>query len=849
MPGVKSKVAPPASYPKSDHQCPDSNITFTLLQLPIFRCPNGREMSNIRYNYVSPQKAQVPGQVPYTSMLISLRKAFRDLTRRRLRSFLTVIGIIIGVAGIVAITSTSKNMTAAQVAAYNNNSQQDMRWWVSFAPDSLANAVEQVPNVDTAELRATYITKWNVADAWQDIRFVGIRDFSQMDVNKVDLVEGRWPRAGEVTLESSVRDVAPVAIGDDMLYRAGEGNQSYHLRVVGFAKSPTYPAAGVIGTSVGYTLNTEVRKMYGEDGDNQLLVRLKDFSPGVRANTRTDIERVFAKRNLQFGSYFERNPDDYVGKRQLDALVALMTVFSIVGLVISSFLVANTLAAVISEQMGEIGAMKAIGAQSGRVIGIYVVAGVMYGVVGTFLGLIVGVLGGYALLVYLGNLFNLTINGISVDALDIMQGILVGVGVTTLAAFLPAWRGTSLSVRKALDSYGISATYGQGWLDRLVQRMSRLPRVPAMAVRNLARRKARNIITVAAIALATAAFLAAQSTTDSVTLSINEAYDVYGSDAWVWFQQPVGQGFASTLLSIPEVQEVEAWANRSAEVGDTHVTMWGVPPDTQLYKHTLTKGEWLRDDEPDAVVLSSAFADTSKLGPGDSLELSSGGRSMWLHVVGLVNDNAQGLQSSSKGKVFVSLATVGRLTNTSGMADFFAVRLDGSDGPHVEATLAKLERKYRDLSPGMLAAYADKNASMEASKILSILLYAMTVIVATIGGIGIANTLTLNVLERRREIGIMRSLGGRNGHLVQVFLTEALMLGGGGFVLGVLLGWPLAWMLVRLMSAVLFPLDFIFPLEMAGSALLFTLLLTIVASIGPALGAARMKVSSALRYE
>jgi putative ABC transport system permease protein len=782
-------------------------------------------------------------------MLISVRKAFRDLTRRRLRSFLTVIGIIIGVAGIVAITSTSKNMTAAQAAAYNNNSQQDMRWFVSYAPDSLASAVEQVPNVDAAELRANYFTKWNIGNAWNDIRFVGIRDFSNQRVNKVDLVEGRWPLAGEVTLEVSVRDVLPVAIGDEVVYRAGEGNQSRRVRVVGFAKSPSYPSATVVGTSTGYTLNTEVRKMYGEDGDNQILVRLKDFSPGVRGNSRNDIERAFEKRNLYSGSYFERNPDDYVGKRQLDALVALMTVFSIVGLVISSFLVANTLAAVISEQMGEIGAMKAIGASSGKVVGIYVVAGVIYGIVGTVLGLIGGIVGGYALLVYLGNLFNITINSLSIDPLDIMQGVAVGVGVTTLAAFIPAWRGTSITVRKALDSYGISATYGQGWLDKLVQRMSHLPRVPAMAVRNLARRKARNLITVGAIALATAAFLAAQATTDSVTLSINNAYDVYGSDAWVWFQEPVREGFANTLRSIPEVQEVEAWASRAAEVGDVRVTLWGVPPDSRLYKHKLVQGRWLSEEEPNAVVLSSAFADSRKLRTGDSLELSAGGRSMWLRVVGMVNDNAQGLQSSSRGKVFVSLDTASRLTNTSGTADFFAVRFDNPDGPHVEATLAKLERKYRSLSPGMLAAYADKNSSLEASKILSILLYAMTIIVATIGGIGIANTLTLNVLERRREIGIMRSLGGRNGHLVQVFLTEALLLGSAGFILGLTLGWPLAWLLVRLMSAVLFPLDFIFPIEMAGSALLFTLLLTMLASIGPALGAARIKVSQALRYE
>jgi putative ABC transport system permease protein len=215
----------------------------------------------------------------------------------------------------------------------------------------------------------------------------------------------------------------------------------------------------------------------------------------------------------------------------------------------------------------------------------------------------------------------------------------------------------------------------------------------------------------------------------------------------------------------------------------------------------------------------------------------------------MVDDNAQGLQSSSRGKVFVPLDTASRLLHRSGTVDFFAVQFRQHDGPYVESALAAIEKKYRDLSPGMLAAYADKASSLEASKILTILLYAMTVIVGTIGGIGVANTLTLNVLERRREIGVMRAIGGRNSHLIQVFLTEALAMGGLGFLFGVALGYPLAYLLVWLMAQVLFPLDFVFPLGMVGSAVLFTLLLTAVASIGPALGAARMKVSQALRYE
>ena len=90
----------------------------------------------------------------------------------------------------------------------------------------------------------------------------------------------------------------------------------------------------------------------------------------------------------------------------------------------------------------------------------------------------------------------------------------------------------------------------------------------------------------------------------------------------------------------------------------------------------------------------------------------------------------------------------------------------------------------------MQSWHQNRADALNQTRILSLLLYAMVIIVAVIGGIGIANTLTLNVLERRREIGVMRAIGAGNSHLVQAFLTEALFLGGGGYLLGLALGYP-----------------------------------------------------------
>src|SRR4051794_13178188 len=182
-------------------------------------------------------------------MPITVRKALRDLRQRKLRAALTIIGIVIGVAGIVAIITTSTNLTAAQRAAYTNNSQEDLHWWVNGAGPGVVEAVRALPNVAAAERRGDYDTKWLAGGTWRDIRFLGLTDFQDQQVTRVDLGAGRWPGRGGGVLEDSVRGVAPLAIGDTLTSRSGPDNASHTLRVSGFAKSPAYPAATIIGIS------------------------------------------------------------------------------------------------------------------------------------------------------------------------------------------------------------------------------------------------------------------------------------------------------------------------------------------------------------------------------------------------------------------------------------------------------------------------------------------------------------------------------------------------------------------------------------------------------------------------
>lgn len=774
-----------------------------------------------------------------------LRKAYRDLTKRKLRSLLTVAGIVIGVAGIVAIVSTSRNLVRAQEAAYRNASQADVTYWTWNAPSTLKRALEAIPNVAQAELRTALYTKWQVSGVWRDLYLVGIQDFGQVRINKMALREGRYPGLDELLVEASVREITPLAVGQEIAVRDRFGQERY-FTVSGFAQSPAFLSSALTNFAVAYAPATQVRRMVGIAGSNQVLIKLADFRQ--KDETLQDIQRLFAKRGLQHGEPQVRDPINYLGKRELDALMWVMFLFSTLGLALSGFLVANTLSAIAAEQVSEMGVMKAIGGTRAQVLGIYLLSAALYGLVGTALGLTLGAVGGWQLLAYIGRLGNVEV-AFQIAPEGLALGVLVGLGVTLAAGFPPAWAGTAISVKEALDTYGITSTYGQGRLDRLLQRISALPPVAAMAVRNLARRKARNTVTLLVIAFATAGLLAAQSTDASVACAIEDVFATYNADAWMWFAEPVGQEFAGMIRAVPEVQEVEAWSLADARIKHRRARLWGLPADSTLYNEVMQAGRWYRPGENDAIVVSADLAADRDIHVGDVIEVEVGEEGRSFRVVGVAVDNSIFLGATIAGKVFAPVEAVGRLRRRQGLADLFALRLQSSDPGAVDEALARLERRFRRLRPATESAHSDMAAAQRPARLLSLALYVMVLLVALIGAIGVLNTLTLNVLERRREIGVMRAIGARDLNLVQAFLTEGLSLGLAGWALGLALGYPLGRLFVRLMERVLFHIEFVFAPSLLLTSFLFAVALVALASLGPALGAARLPAAEALRYE
>lgn len=790
--------------------------------------------------------------------LALFRKAYRDVTKRRVRSLLTLLGILIGVGGVVAIVSTGENLARAQQAVYANASQNDIAYWVWNAPASLPRAVQEIDNVRAAEARVDFFTrcqwKQDGAPIARDMYLHGIADFETQRVDEIYLRAGRFPQAGEALIEQSALATLGLKLGDTLTCRGNGSEPDRAFTLVGAAQTPNYPNAALLDYAMLYAPSSDVIRLLGASGANSLLIKVADLTRA--RDTARVITQLLDRRGLQHNAPTLRDPQNYLGKRELDALLAVLTIFSVVGLVTSGFLVANTLAAIVTEQVGEIGVLKALGGTRAQVLLVFLLAALVYGVVGAALGLVVGALASWQLMLYLGSLLNLPVD-FQIAPLGVALGIAVGVGVTLGAGALPAFGATRIPVKRALEAYGITPTYGAGRLDRLVQKIVALPPLAAMSARNLARRQGRALVTMLVIGVAVATSLAAQAVSATVDMAIDDLFRTYRADAWLWFGEYVGDNMRAALLTVPEIKQVEVWSLQNVWVtkesgGETaaaRARLWGIPPDTALYAPQVVAGRWLQTGEMDSAVISTDLAEALGARVGAAITLDVGAAPRDFRVVGIAIDNSVFLGAQVAGKVFVPETVVAKMQGREGWATFFAVSLARHSAAEVDAQLDAIAQKFKRYQLGSDSAAREVKGAKEQTRILTLALAAMSLLIGFIGALGVVNTIMLNVLERRREIGVLRAIGASDANVLQTFLTEGLAFGLGGWLIGLALGYPLGWLIARVMESVLFHLNYIFTAQMMLASLLFALALTTLASLIPALAAARMRVKDALRYE
>jgi putative ABC transport system permease protein len=789
------------------------------------------------------------------------RKVWRDVWENKPRTGLVVLSIAVGVFGVGAIASARVVLSRELGKAYSAMRPANVELSIEPFDDSLVEAVRHTPGVSEAEGRAALMVRLIGPDAEYMLQLKVVPDYTDMRLSQVWPVSGDWPPPPRaMLLERLTLDYIGARLGDTLVVEAPDGRQRL-MRIAGAAYDLNVPPPKLTGLTSGYITLDTLEWLSGVHKFTQLDIRVAGDPRDTQA-TRRVAARVAAKverSGLRVDSTFVRAPDTHPFDSLLNNVSLLLEILSLLALVLSGFLVINTISAVLTQQVRQIGMMKAIGARPRYIVGMYMSMVLIFALLSVALAVPLGALAAWAFTHMMAAFFNVDTIDFSIPPVVLAVQLGVGLAVPLLAALYPVLAGTRVSVRQAISNFGLGqGHFGAGLIDRASAspRLRGLPRPLLLALRNTFRRKGRLALTLLTLTVASTAFVGIFGARTSLVSTFDLALSYWQYDVAVNFSRPYRmEKIQREALAVPGVAAAESWsyamAQRVRSDGSLgrEIPVVAAPAQTALLKPTLLRGRWLLPGDDNALVINT---DVLKSEPdiqvGDEVWLKIDDRERPWRVVGVT------LTAITGPILYANQPYLALLTRDVGRSSSAQV-VTGQHDAATQAQLAKaLEAQYE--SAGMRVAstaiVADTRARLiQLLDVFTAILLIASLLLAAVGALGLAGTMSINVLERTREIGVMRAVGASDRAIGQIVMAEGILIGVMSWLAGTLLAWPLGVLLTDLTSTYLVhsPIHYAFSL---GGALLWLVIVVILAALAsflPARSASRLTVREVLAYE
>ncbi|MGW1256545.1 ABC transporter permease [Streptomyces sp. NPDC002513] len=733
------------------------------------------------------------------------------------------------------------------------------------------------------------------------------------DRSPVRLASGHAPRGpGEALLDADTARHKQVRIGDRLRVLAQPG--SFTVRVVGIATfTTTNPGAALVFLDTP----TAQTRLLGRPGTATAIS--VDAAPGLSdARLKQRIAAVLhgpsggsASYDLKTAGEQARSSTDELGAF-LDVIKYVMLGFAGIAVLVGVFLIVNTFSMLIAQRTRELGLLRALGADRRQVRRSVLTEALLLGLVSATLGLAAGI-GLAAGLIRLMSAF-----GMNLKSTEMVIGwgtpvaaYVVGVGVTFVAAYLPARRAAAVSPMAALadaevagvgrpltiravagaivGALGVAALagcvratqtapaaslLGVGVVLTLVATVIAGPllvrpvirvlgaafpalfgAVGRMSQRNALRNPRRTGATASALMVGIALVVGMSVASTSMSRSFDQQIDkTLGADFVVQNSnfQPfsneitdrvratdgaglvVRQRFAPVALRLPDGRHVETTAG-------------GYDPRLDAVAHiNYVRGDTATALAPGALAMDATFAKDHGVHVGSTLPVRfPDGRGTGLRV-GALTDQGTSDGFGTEGGLFLGLSTLQKYV--PGAQDS-ALYVNAEPGTSKDRLRARLEQTLAPYPQVQVRDQADyKKLVHDQIAVLLYLVYALLGLAIVIAVLGVVNTLALSVVERTREIGLLRAIGLARRQLRRMIRLESVVIAVFGAVLGLALG--LVWGLclhrvlaLQGMKALAIPWGTIVAV-VVGSAVV-----GVVAALLPALRASRMNVLAAIAHE
>lgn len=584
------------------------------------------------------------------------RKIIRDIRARKTRTILVAASIFVGVLGVVVLTTIGQLLTRQLEKDLNPDELAMLRIYInSDTASDLENALalerlRRFADVTDVEGQAVYQFTWQRTPddtPHKGQLFAYSEPFEEIHIEPLRLVTGQYPKAGqqEIAIEQRMATVQGLQVGDTLIING------VSWRIVGIVFQPyIYIGSGEASTSA-YAAYADARRIVGFNGYSSLYVRFKDFNAAARHSAGF---RRYITQQTPYTIIFHLLDDPakntfIIGVQRFSRVLFIL---AMVAMVVASFLVINVITTIMAEQRRQIGAMKALGATRWDILFMYLGTAFGYGFLGTLPALMLGIFIGQRAAEAAAPLANTILQDTTPPPLALLLGTGMGLGVPVLAALIPVWNGSRISILEAMSDQGLTSRFGRRSLLAWLIKHLPMPIAVEQVLNNIIQNRMRLILTMLALVMASAAFMGMFAVFFVLNGVINDIREKLHLEISLDPTQLEVLDLVQATFITPDENQIRAiqpgvavqlpveLQSDAVKSDEPHPMMYvtGIDTTTDLEQVNVVEGVgWSENPHQTGIVLSQSVAAELQVGLGESLYLISPQKVQVFKVIGLAD--------------------------------------------------------------------------------------------------------------------------------------------------------------------------------------------------------------------
>lgn len=733
---------------------------------------------------------------------------------------------------------------------------------------ALIQAIKAIPDVSGVDILSPVSVRFKLANhaEWQIGTLIFRPPTTMQKYDLTTLSSGSWPSDEHIAVEHLSAKYTGLKAGDTVQFETLTGTKPLALSGIvrhPFIKPPSF------GGQVHFFSDALLATQFGvkPNAFRQLLVQITSpYSTDKARTVAKAIRTMLNEQHIGVNVTLMQDPEKHWGRPFFAGINNILQLMALASLVLASALILNTVSAHISQQTNQIGIMKSLGAGNATIAKLYLIEILLIAVFAVLIAIPPSLASAYISSCKLLALFNIECKQFAYSTRAIYFMALSGLCVPLLAALGPILRGATMNTREAIANYGLGTDFGNNLFDRWVERFGEtfLSTLHATALGNLFRRKGRLLLTQSVLIIAGVMFLVLMSLIASVNLTLDNemARSRYSVRLGFSSDQPV-QTVVKLAKSIPATQKVELWQRHPIEItknetvlrqkGSLGVQMLALPAASQMYRPLIETGRWITaaDAGQRVLVLSKDTAALSGIKAGESVNIRLGTSNQSWKVIGLYRWLAG--NNYAVEPLYAPLETVQNITQQRDTATLALLNSPSNTLSEEAQYVNQLKQVFQD--NGLQLDVYTTQAKLEQRqfarnqfKPVISTLFGLAAMIASVGGIGLSGALAIGVLQRTREIGVLRSIGAPSKAIFRLFMLEGIFHGIVAWVISIPIAFYAAEPIAHGLGKTLFgvQLDYTFDKLAVGIWFIFISLMSWIAAYWPAHKASKLTVRECL---